>query len=176
MSNLQDKIREDEQYIKFMRVITMNAKRINVETLIDEVKEITEMRTRTSVAYDKSPRKMLTAIVQENLKAQSYRSRLSEISLQSTRVVAQINNASAKMRDYINLTFNEEIKKLGRSKDDRAVISNVMLSKSIKYVDSLEALIEMAGIVISDIDKQHYSLKLAKETVELLIQRESILS
>jgi carboxyl-terminal processing protease len=52
----------------------------------------------------------------------------------------------------------------------------VELNRFLNTSDDFGTLIEMAELIIADIDKQHYSLKLTKESVELLVNRESILS
>lgn len=174
--DLKNQIRRDPLYRKFKEVVQLNSVRINVESLTTEVKEVSELRSKTSVKYYSSHSKQLQAVTQQNLDAQAYRSRLAEICLQSKRVISQVDRACDKIRDHINLKFAEEIKTFGRTKEERSLISNIMLRFATDYTDELEALIEMAEIVIADIDKQHYSLKLTKETVELLIHRETILS
>lgn len=175
-TDLKFQVRKDPLFRRFKEVVDLNSQRINVESLINEVKEVSEMRTRTAVKYNQTPSELIKALVQENLTAQAYRSRLAEICLQATRVIAQIDRACDKIRDHINLKYLEEIKSLGRTKDERALISNTVLRFATNYTDELGTLIEMAELIIADIDKQHYSLKLTKESVELLVNRESILS
>lgn len=173
---LKTQIKRDPIYKKFKEIVELNAVRINVESLTNEVKEVSEIRSRTSVKYNETPSQLIRAVLQENLLAQSYRSRLSEICLQATRVISQVSRACDKIRDHINLKFADEIKVFGRTKDDRAIIANTMLRFALNYTGELETLVLMAESIISDIDKQHYSLKLTKESLELLINRENILS
>jgi hypothetical protein len=50
-----------------------------------------------------------------------------------------------------------------------------LLRKAYDYISNLESVVEMAEVVIADIDKQHYSLKLTLDALNLHVSREHIL-
>lgn len=175
-NSLIREIKRDPKFKEFRDVITLNSKRLGVEALTTEIKEISELRSKTSVKYNGSTLETLNAVLKENLEAQAYRSRLSEICLQSKRIITQVNRACDNMTNRISINYSEEIKAFGRTKEDRSMISKNVLQFAYDYISELEGLIDIAQLIISDIDKQHYSLKLTKESIELLIHRESILS
>lgn len=174
MRELRSKIKKDEQYKKFASIIKMNIERINVTALMDEIRDIAELRTKTSLAFC-AKNELLKNLMEENLKAQAYRSRLSEICVQSSRITAKINIACEKLRDYINVTYSEEIKVIGRTKEERNVVVNSLLHQAAEFTSGLESAVEMAEIVIADIDKQHYSLKLTLDALNLHVNKEHIL-
>ena len=161
---------------KFKEVIELNSARIGIESTSTEIKEIAELRTKTSVRFKQSTLETIRGVLTENLEAQAYRTRLSEICLACKRVIAHVNKACKNMKTRIHLNYSEEIKTFGRSKEDRELISNTALRFAYDFVYDLESLIEMAQLIISDIDKQHFSLKLTKEALELCVHRESILT
>jgi hypothetical protein len=49
------------------------------------------------------------------------------------------------------------------------------LRSAYDFISSLESVVEMAEIVIADIDKQHYSLKLTLDALNLHVNKEHIL-
>lgn len=174
MKELKDRIQSDEKYAKFITTIRTNKQRINVNVLMDEIRDISEIRAKSSLAF--APKeKLLQALLEENLKAQAYRSRLAEICVQSNRIISKLEIAVSKMKDHINVNYYEEIKSLGRTKEERNYVIVSLLGEATQYIDSLKDMIKMAEIVIMDIDKQHYSLKLTLDALNLHVSKEHIL-
>ena len=174
MRELRTKIKRDEQYKKFSAVINMNMERININALMDEIRDTAELRTKTSLAFC-AKNELLKKLMEENLKAQAYRSRLSEICVQSSRITAKLSMACEKLSDYVNVTYADEIRSLGRTKEERSVVVNSILRSAYDFISSLESVVDMAEIVIADIDKQHYSLKLTLDALNLHVNKEHIL-
>lgn len=174
MRLLRAKIKKDEQYKKFADTIRMNVERINTSNLMDEIRDIAEIRTKTSLVFT-AKTELLKKLMEENLKAQGYRSRLSEICVQASRISAKIDVACEKLRDYINVTYSEEIKNIGRTKEERNMVANSLLQQAYEFTSGMESAVEMAEIVIADIDKQHYSLKLTLDALNLHVNKEHIL-
>jgi hypothetical protein len=152
----------------------MNMERININTLMDEIRDVAELRTKTSLAFC-AKQELLKKLMEENLKAQAYRSRLSEICVQSSRITVKLGMACEKLSDYVNVTYADEIRSLGRTKEERSVVVNSLLRSAYDFISSLESVVEMAEIVIADIDKQHYSLKLTLDALNLHVNKEHIL-
>ena len=125
--------------------------------------------------YTSQKSDLLKSILEENLKAQAYRSRLSEICIQCTRITAKIKIASEKLKDYIQVTYSESIKESGRTKEERSIVVNSLLHEANAYINRISSVVEMAEILIADIDKQHYSLKLTLDALSLHVNKEHIL-
>jgi hypothetical protein len=173
MKELRRKIKQDEKYIRFNSVIEMNKTRINVSSIMDEIRDIAEIRTKSSLKYNMDG-SMLASLMKENLNAQSYRSRLSEVCVTCSRITAKIDTACEKLSSYLNVRFNVEIQGLGRTKDERGAVVKLLLQDAYEFMNGMAAIVEMAETVIADIDKQHYSLKLTLDAMNLHVNKEHI--
>lgn len=175
IKEIQSQIKKDKHFKKFSSIINTHIEHTNPMNLIDEIRDISEIRTKTSVLYTSQKSDLLKSILEENLKAQAYRSRLAEICIQCTRIVAKIKSASEKLKDYIHVNYNESIQECGRTKEERAMVVNSLLYEANAYINRISSVVEMAEILISDIDKQHYSLKLSIDALNLHVNKEQIL-
>lgn len=174
MKVLRSKIRKDVKYKKFEQIIEMNVERLNVNNLLDEIGDIAEIRTKTALVFNQSS-DSIKQIIDQNLKAQAYRSRLSEICVQCNRISSLVNLACEKIKDYINVTYSKEISSIGRTKEERGTVISSLMHTALEFISGLNSVIEMAEIIIADIDKQHYSLKLTIDALNLHVNKEHIL-
>lgn len=170
---LREQIKRDKKYKKFMTIIEMNQERINPTHLIDEIRDIAEIRTKTSLKSGNPD--LVKALIHENLKAQAYRSRLSEICVTSARISSQLHKACEQLKDWIAVQYSDELKSCGRTKDERMVVVQSLLRPATEIVKSLELVVSMASTIMTDIDKQHYSLKLTLDGLNLHVNKEHLL-
>lgn len=172
--DLKNQIALDKKFKRYKEIVEMNYERINPTNLVDEIRDVAEIRTKTTLS--KAPRTdLLKHLIDENLRAQAYRSRLSEICVQCARVSAQLTNANDKIKDWISIKYGEELKQCGRTKDERMVVINALLRPSLELVKSLELVTSMALVIIQDIDKQHYSLKLTVDSLNIHVTKEHLI-
>lgn len=174
LKTIRMQVKKDEQYKKFIAVVNMNIELVNTSNLMDEVRDIAEIRTKSSIKFS-AKESLLKNLMEENLKAQAYRSRLAEICVQSGRITGKLRIACDKLKDYINVTYSEEIQSFGRTKDERGVLVASLLSSAFEFISNLDSVVLLASIVITDIDKQHYSLKLTLDALNLHVNKENIL-
>ena len=173
MKELRRKIKLDEKYIRFSSLVQLNKTRINIASVMDEIRDIAEIRTKSSLKYTMDSG-LLAALMKENLNAQAYRSRLSEVCVTCSRISAKLESACEKVSSYLNVRFNDEIKLLGRTQAERGAVIQLLLQDAYEFIGGMSAIVEMSEIIIADIDKQHYSLKLTLDAMNLHVNKEHI--
>lgn len=145
-------IRKDEVYVRFKRILA-NASQLDLDKLYEEIKTLHSGRTMRGLKSSVSPKKIIGATLQD----QSYRSRLVEINLLMTREYAALKAAYDATKDHLNSKFGKDIGV--RSIADRDAYWRSKLSKAVMRIDKLANMIELAEMVIEDIDKAGYAAK-----------------
>lgn len=118
--------------------------------------------------------RFIDAIVKANTTDQTTRSRLTEISLNCFKAISTLEAAMDSMRKYLIVKYTHELRQY-RTKDERLMIINIALKTFLKYIDAVRVVHESASMVVSDIDKAAWSLKLSLMAVQTHSERERTL-
>ena len=140
------------------------------EKLMDEIEALHKTR-RIRVLDPQAEGKFVDDIVMANTQDQSVRGRLTEIMVQSNRVVRKLEKALKTMRFHMMLTFSDQLKSF-RTIEERRQIVEMVLKPFEDYIADMEMLKESATLVVTDIDKGNFSLQRTISVLEMHTNRE----
>jgi anaerobic ribonucleoside-triphosphate reductase len=138
--------------------------------LQEEVEQIHEMRRVRNLKLKTS--NFVDDIIQANVQDQSNRSRLVEIMMKSRTSQRKLEQALDPLVEHILIEYAAQLKTV-RTKEERKQYINTALAKFYKHIYKAEALYEQAELVVLDIDKAGYSLKLTVEALKISSQKET---
>jgi len=111
-------------------------------------------------------------IIEANTMDQGARGRLTEILVTCSRSVNTLERACTAMKQHLYLTFADDLRAL-RTKDERMYVIDVCLSSFMRYIDKVQSVKDMANLIVTDIDKGSWSLKLSVSAMQVDKTRES---
>ncbi len=137
---------------------------LHVEELYDEIKRLHKLRLiRTMKPSD---RDYVKKLVEASAQDQSTRSRLSEIRITTIKAVRSLESAVSSLKDYLIVEYSTDLSFV-RTKGERENIIDTLLSKYKKYIDAVNSVSEQCLVVIEDIDKAAWSLKLQLDALQM---------
>ena len=138
--------------------------KIPFEKLTNEVMEI--HKTRSVRFLSRHEGHFIEKIVDASLRDQANRSRLSEIAMTCYRAQASLEEALEPLQEYLIMTYGPEISFV-RTKEERKQLVEMALRPFYKFVSQCSTLRNLIEIVVVDIDKAAWSLKLLISAYEL---------
>jgi hypothetical protein len=155
---LKAKLRSDR---RVKRLLTMFQElplyQIPYKALMTEVERIHQTRNIRFLSVT-SPT-FLEDVVDASVRDQSNRSRLTEISVQCFKARASLQEALDPMREYLLLTYAPDMGFV-RTKEERKSLVDMALAPFGRFVKRTEVLSTMCDMVVADIDKASWSLRL----------------
>lgn len=172
MSVLAKKLKEDEIYKKFKRIVK-NSAFLDIPGLMKEVEGLhSSRRTRMLKGASINPKIIIEAAAEDT----SYRSRLVEIMIQSSKEYDPLKLAHESISDYLADKYGDILYSGRVSKSDKIGRLNRHILKSANTrLHELKTLSSCCERVIEDIDKTAWTLKTMTETLSLVTKREHIL-
>lgn len=165
LSPIRTKLREDKRCQRLLTIFQESSiYKIAFEELTKEVMDI--HKTRSIRFLSRSEGRFIEQIVDASLRDQSNRSRLAEISMQCFRAAASLEEALVPLQEYLIMTYGPEMSFV-RTKDERKQLVEMALRPFYKFIGQSKTLRSLTDIVIVDIDKGSWSLKLLISAYEL---------
>jgi hypothetical protein len=140
-----------------------------VERLADEIETL--HKTRLIRILNTEEAGFVDNIVKANTQDQSVRGRLTEMMVQSNRVVRKLEKALKTMRFHMMVTFTDELRSF-RTVEERRQIIEMVLRPFTDYINDMEMLAASATLVVTDIDKGNFSLSRTISVLEMHTARE----
>lgn len=173
VSAIVKELRKDERYKRLKNAFdTAPIYQISVSKLLTEIDSLQALRKVRRL--NSSDPKFVDRVIEANLYEQVARSRLTEIMMSCIRVQSTLNSAIESLKAYY-LTSHSLTLKSVRTKEERLQVINVVLSVFIKYVNKISMLKESANLVISDIDKTSWNLRLIIDAVKISHKPENVI-
>lgn len=130
-------------------------------------KEVMDIHKTRSIRYlSRTEGRFIEQIVDASLRDQANRSRLAEISMVCFRAAASLEEALTPLQEYLIMTYGPEMSFV-RTKDERKQLVEMALRPFYKFISQCTTLRQLTDIVIVDIDKAAWSLKLLINAYEL---------
>jgi hypothetical protein len=114
------------------------------------------IRTLVNFREDKTS-KFVDEVIHSNLIDQGQRSRLAEILIQCTRASCALSDALKLFKEYAIIRYDPYLNKI-KTKGERSSFIDVCLSEMTEYINDCELVINLAKIVINDIDQAGWTL------------------
>lgn len=165
LTKVIDKLKSDKRVERLFTMFDeLPVYKLPIKQLKAEIETIHSVRA--SRFLNQHDPKFLEKIIDASIDDSSKRSRLVEISLQCFKSGNSMSEALEKMRRYLLMTYSDDIY-FARTKDERLHIVDTVLEPLFRFVAQTQAISKMADMVISDIDKTGYSLKLNVEAYKI---------
>lgn len=162
---IRDKLRNDKRCKRLHHLFTeMPVYKIPVDKLIKEVESIHATRSVRFLKTDDA--KYIERVVEACVRDQSQRSRLTEIIMKCHLAEKTLSEALDKLREYLLMTYGQELGFV-RTKEERGAVVRMALAPFHKFVHDVTTLKELCELVISDIDKAAWALKMQVSAYEL---------
>lgn len=162
-------LRKDEAYAKFKNILKYCQGLAEFDNLVNELETMHKSR-KTRDLHLKTPD--VHKIIAAGLQGSAYRSRCVEIMVTVQKANRLLNAATDRIETHTSTTYCDYIP--GRSIGDRkAYIKNLFQLAHYKIAD-YERIIEMARLLIDDIDQASWTLRHTLDAIKLIYQRENI--
>ena len=162
---LRDKLRADKRCQRLMTLFQeLPVYQIPIE---DDLKEIEQIHKTRNIRFlsQASPR-FIEAIVDASILDQSNRSRLVEISMRCFRAETSLNAALDPLRTYLLSKYAAYFRSI-RTREERRQVLDMALAPFLKFIGRTTEVRGLADMVIADIDKGAWSLKLLVSAYQL---------
>lgn len=170
MSNIVSIIRRDDRVKRLSRSFdSLPYYQLPFNDLTDEVRTMHETRRVRNLKTKTS--NFVDDIIKANLQDVSFRSRLVEIMMTARSSQRKLEQALDPMVEYVMVEYAPQLKTV-RTKDERKQYIRTALAKFYKHIAKAEALYEIAEMVVFDIDKAAYGLKLTVDALKISSQKE----
>lgn len=155
---------------RFKRLVDMFDKGRFAVDDADALKEI-ETLHKTRVSRSLQPKDVLTSFQQNtvtmSMQNMAFRSRLVEIKMRFFKLHRSLNEHIDAMRDYLATRYSVEFKREFGTVDARRKALNYLMEDFSKKSAGFQTVMEMADLVINDIDQAAWGIKAVINVMEL---------
>lgn len=164
---LRRKLREDDVYKKYKRILANITEKLNPDDFYTEIKGLHSGRKMRNL-YGTTPGadKIGDAVLQDV----RCRSRLVELILKATKYHDNLDIALDETRKYLAHTFADDAPDL-RTKAERQSYFDMYLTTGINVKAKLTSMIEAANLIVKDIDQCSHATRHLISCLELVLDR-----
>jgi hypothetical protein len=135
-----------------------------LESLLDELKFMHKKRIIRKL--NPTDPKFADNVIKAALDDQAKRSRITEIMVRCVRAHALLSSAVDSLRYHLLATYSEELRSF-RTKEERAQVVNMVLKQFNSFLTNVSVVKESAQLIVADIDKSAWSLRLVVDTYKI---------
>lgn len=163
-------LRKDEAYTKFKNILHYCKGLAEFDNLVNEL-ELMHKTRKSRDLYLKNPD--VHKIIAATMQGTAFRSRCVEIMVTVQRAHRLLLAATERIETHAMTTYRDYIP-VKSVADRRAYVRNIFQAAHYKLAD-YERIIDMAKLLIDDIDQAYWSLKQAVDALALIYQRENVI-
>lgn len=145
---------------------------IDIKSVCQEMENLQKVRIANRV--DTSQDDMIKQVIDNSCRDQSFRSRLAEISFRAFRSQSILSKSVSKVKRRLILAYKDDMYKVLKTQADRQQLVDEVMASLLAYINDMQQVAELANILITDIDKNAWSLKLVVEAVSIHAHKEHI--
>lgn len=158
ISSIVEDIRADSRYKRLKKDLSENSLfQLAFASLTKEVETIHKTRNIRYISFKEG--KFLEHLVEASLRDVAARSRISEIVVQCTKAKTVLERASEALSDYLILTYGDQIR-FAKTKEERSRVIRLAMKPFIMKLNELESLIAVCQVIVQDIDKAGFAMKM----------------
>ena len=170
LASIKSQVKDSETYERYRNILTMAKQQgLKFSNLNEELRNMHSGRSSRTLYVKGNPSAhgLMDAVLQDA----SYRSRCVEIINTISAQRRLLEFATTSIREYIVANFSTELRQLYKTNAERDLALSSLTRSGARLVDDMEVVIEMADRIIGDIDQSGWSIKNAKELLELINSR-----
>jgi len=165
--SIRSDVRKDEKVVKLRRIVSGIQNMVNLTALHDELESLHSGRkVRHLKVSGLSSKSVIDAVLQD----QSYRSRVTEIVVQSLRHSNNLSEAYDATLDHLIQAYDNRLDI--RTKSERQSYLKSFIAPANKLLADLNTVVSLAEYIVEDIDKAGYALKNTIQALEISSKRE----
>lgn len=166
MATVFDKIREDEEYIKFKGILKNIKATINHERLLNEAKILHRDRPSRNMHKIKlEPTGIYKAVSMD----MSNRARLVELRASLYRDLMVLKAALDAMRNHLSAKYRNSIGEYTSTAPERKAFVERILVKGLEEASVMESTMDQLDSYIKDIDQAAFGMQKIVEVLKLLM-------
>ena len=174
VSSVRTIIKRDPDFRKLVNLFSKSGRfTVDIKSLSTEIGTIQKVRLANKV--DTSNDAMLKQVIDNSARDQSFRSRLAEITFQAFRSQYMLTKSYDRVRRKVTLGHKDQIYKVLKTQGERQQLLDDIFGPVVAYINDMKHLSEMANIIIVDIDKSAWGLKLIVEALNIHAHKERLL-
>lgn len=162
---LRRKLREDDTYLKYRRILKNIKEKMDSDKFYDEVDALHSGRSMRNL-YGTTPgaEKISNAVLQDV----RCRSRLVELILKATRHHDLLDIVLSETRKYLATKFVDDVVSL-KTKAERMTYFDIYLSAGLETKANLMSMVEAANLIVKDIDQCSFATRHLVECLSLVM-------
>lgn len=163
---LRKEIRKDAKYIRLREAFeTLPQFQLPIEEMHKEIH--TTHKTRSIRRLNTHAKDFIDKVVEAAAGDINARGRLTEIMVVSLKASRQLNIAIETLSDYLVSKYGDRLRRIASTKGERDKFIETLLRDFIVYSKKADTLRESAALVITDIDKDGYGLRVIVDTMRI---------
>lgn len=163
-------IRRVQRNKKFKRLIEMRKKGLFAVDHEKAIKEIRQLHT-TRIMRTLTPKTVMQNFQHKateiSLQNSAFRSRIAELKMDFFKLRAQLVKHIKAMRNYLSSRYSSELRREFTTLDARKKVLDYMMKDFDDIADDFQLVVDIADIVIEDIDKAYWSIRAVIDVMEI---------
>lgn len=174
VSELKKLLRSDERYQRIKRSFDKaEIYQLDREVLLEEMRDIQAIRVSSKLnTLDPD---MVKQVIDNSARDQYNRSRISEIKMTAFRAKFALEKTLRSLHKYMASEYYEEISEVFRTQSERKQILDLIFIRMRQFIDDMNHVMEQADILLVDIDKNAWGLKLIIDALAIHAQKEHVI-
>lgn len=169
--SLKKLLKEDSQFIKYKNILTAAESMGEFENYISELENMHKARKARTLVHKKiGTQRLMRAIMQDA----AYRARCVEILVQVGKAQRLLHAATDSIYNHIFVKYKVYLAQY-RTKAEKDSFVQSLLSDSYAKQNDFERVVDVAKLIIEDIDKFSWSTKNIIEAMKLVFQKENVI-
>jgi hypothetical protein len=171
VKELRRRLKTDETWQKYRRIVE-HSWDTSFDTFLDEIQKMHKGRALRILGLDSSHpsgKKLAKAALVD----QAYRSRCVEIVMTLTRNRNNLHYAIDTIKKHLDANYRSTLITLGvRGVTDRKQLIASLLSSATRKLSDIDTIVEIADMVIKDIDQGTWCIKHAVDAIQVATKRQ----
>lgn len=170
--DLKKLIRKDPKYIRLRESFeTLPQFQLPIEEMHKEI--LTTHKTRSIRRLNTRANDFIDKVVEAAAGDINSRGRLTEIMVVALKASRQLKLAIETLSDYLIAKYGDNLRRVASTKGERDKFIETLLRDFVNYVAKADTLREAAALVITDIDKDGYGLRVIVDTLRITNKSEN---
>jgi hypothetical protein len=169
-----DRILDDSRIVKLFRMREHGAYSINTTELMNEIEDIHLMRRFRNIRTDEFLKSSQRKVIDWELENKSLRSRVVTIKLRALKAKRLLDEHLKVSTNYILTAYSDNLKQIFTTISARKEAVSLLLEPFSRLQFKLETVLQLADILIADLDAGHWSANIVIEALKLDFDRKSM--
>ena len=169
--SLRNLINQDRRVRRLQRMLRNGDYNVNTAAFRRELQATHSTRLTRRLTVKDVLVRFQTRFLRAVLQNQANRSRFVEIKITCFDTHARLDQHLTKLRQYLMLTYGEQLRRAASTVEERRNVINSCLSAAVELQQEIETVIKIADMVVADIDQTGWAIRNIITAMELIQER-----